>query len=97
VGSNIVLTFNKTVTWGSGYVYIYQSSTGTPVAGSSIIDTTKVTFSGSTVTFNPPTDLSPSTSYYVTISSGAIKDLAGNIFSGITGSSTYTFTTGAGN
>src|SRR5262249_9414404 len=39
-------------------------------------------------------NLDPYTSYYVLVSNGAIQDLGGNAFSGISSSSTLNFTTG---
>ena len=57
---------------------------------------TTVVFSGSTVTFNL-SGLSVSTTYYVEISGGALKDLADNAFAGFTGDATWSFTTRSAN
>ncbi len=52
--------------------------------------------SGNTLTINPSSDLSTGSSYYVNISSGAITDLAGNSFAGITTQIGWAFTSEAG-
>ncbi|MEG5097612.1 Ig-like domain-containing protein, partial [Microcoleus sp. B13-B4] len=43
----------------------------------------------------PTADLAANTPYYVEIANGAIKDLAGNNYAGITGATTWNFTTAA--
>ncbi|MEO6868308.1 MAG: choice-of-anchor J domain-containing protein, partial [Ginsengibacter sp.] len=50
--------------------------------------------SGSTANF-PVQGLNLSTAYYIEVSSGAITDLSGNAFAGISGPSTWSFTTTA--
>jgi hypothetical protein len=52
-----------------------------------------VTVSGSQVTIDPAANLGPGTDYYVEIANGAIKDIAGNNYAGITGNSTWNFKT----
>ena len=45
------------------------------------------------MTIDPPSDLAPLTSFYVNIPSGAVLDLSGNAWPGISGTSSWTFTT----
>ncbi len=90
VGANFVLTFNEAVKAGTGS-FLVKSGT-TTVATISVTDTSQVTFSGSTVTINPTSNLDYSKSYSVTVASGVIKDSAGNSWSG-TGTNPYDFTT----
>jgi len=52
-----------------------------------------VTVSGSQLTINPTADLEEGTDYYVEIANGAIQDIAGNNYAGISGDSTWNFTT----
>jgi methionine-rich copper-binding protein CopC len=52
-----------------------------------------VTVSGSQLTINPAANLAPGTDYYVEIANGAITDIAGNNYAGITGNSTWNFKT----
>ncbi|MEQ1674782.1 MAG: Ig-like domain-containing protein, partial [Candidatus Nitrotoga sp.] len=93
-GGAIVLTFNKAVQMGSGNIVI---NGGTDVRIIPVTDISQVTFSGSTVTINPPLDLLSDHTYFVTIESGAIKDTIGptpNVFSGILDTTTLNFLTG---
>jgi hypothetical protein len=94
-GSNLVLTFSESVKAGSGTLVIHNAADGSTVASIAIGDPSQVSFSGSTVTINPSSDLTASTHYYVTVDSGAIQDLAGNAFAGISGSTAFDFTTAA--
>jgi hypothetical protein len=75
---------------GSGSIRLFRSN-GTLVQTISINDPS-VTISDRDVTI-PITDLDHSTSYYVTIDSGAILDLFGNAYAGISDSTTWAFTT----
>ena len=52
-----------------------------------------VTFSSNTVTINLDYDLFPGTDFYVLVDAGAIKDLAGHSFAGITSPTALNFTT----
>jgi methionine-rich copper-binding protein CopC len=101
VNSNIVLTFNKSITIGTGNITINLSSNNTSSAnpGSAtsksinITDSSQVSINGNILTINPTTDFAFGTYYYINIAPGVIKDLAGTDFAGITNSSDYTFTT----
>jgi methionine-rich copper-binding protein CopC len=94
VGNNIVLTFSENVKAGAGNILIHKTD-GTVVATISIADSSQVSFSGSTVTVNPLADLLDSTGYYVTVEAGAITDLAGNYFAGISDPTVFNFITAA--
>lgn len=92
LASNLSITFNENVAFGTGTITLRQ-------AGGALVESFDVasppaglTLSGATVTLNPTADLSPSTTYYVEIDATAIKDLAGNSFPGISGDSTWSFT-----
>lgn len=89
--SDLVVAFDEAVAAGTGAVNLYA-------AGGSLVESFTVTagnISGTTATFNPTADLALSTTYYVEIDSGAFVDLAtpANAFGGISGTSTWTFTT----
>lgn len=92
--ANLVLTFGEAVTAGTGNIRIYASN-GTLARSFSVTDTSQVSFSGTTVTINPSSDLLLGTSYYVNLASGVIQDLAGNAFAGISSASTLNFSTAA--
>jgi GH24 family phage-related lysozyme (muramidase) len=94
VDTNITLTFSETVLPGSGNLLIYNLD-GTIAKTIDVTDSSQVTFSGNTVTINPSTDLAASSSYHVNIASGAIVDMAGNSYAGISDITDFNFTTGA--
>ena len=92
LGADIRLAFNENVVAGSGNIDIHRAD-GTIFRSIAITDTSQVAFSGNTVTINPGVDLAASSDYYVTVASGAIRDLAGNNFAGISSGTTLNFTT----
>jgi Ca2+-binding RTX toxin-like protein len=97
VGSNIVLTFNEAVKAGAGTIIVYATTaSGLYYKTIQVTDTSMVTFSSNTVTVNLDYDLFPGTDFYVLVDAGAIKDLAGHSFAGITSPTTLNFTTAGG-
>lgn len=92
VSTNLVMTFNEPVQRGSGTIALYQSN-GTLFASIQTNDTSQLQINGSVMTINPNSDLNPGTDYYVNLSAGALRDLAGNAYSGISGSTAFNFTT----
>lgn len=93
-GSNLVLTFNEAMQAGTGNLLIFNAN-GTVARTIAVTDTTQLTISGSTVTINPSADLSSSSSYYLNLAAGVLKDLAGNPYAGIAGTTTYNFSIAA--
>lgn len=91
-GGNIVLTFSETVKAGSGNIVLSDSVSG-DIRSIPVSDASQVTFSGSSVTINPSTDLKSGGSYSVQLASGVIKDVAGNPYAGISNVTTLNFTT----
>jgi Bacterial Ig-like domain len=91
--ANLVATFNEFVVAGTGNIVIKKISDDRLVATIPVGDPQVTGFGTSSVTINPTSDLLNSTAYYVEIPSGAIKDTAGNPFAGISGNSTWAFTT----
>jgi Ca2+-binding RTX toxin-like protein len=91
VGNNVVLTFNEAIQKGTGIIYLRSgSATGTIVEQFDAASSARLSVSGSTLTIDPTANLTNSTQYFVTFASGAVKDVAGNNYAGIT---TYDFTT----
>ncbi len=91
IGSDIVLTFSEEIQKGLGTIAMHSGSVSGPIverydAATSI----NLMVSGSTLTINPTADLVNGTHYFVTLSEGNVKDLAGNCYSG---TDTYDFTT----
>ena len=91
LNTNITLTFSESVKAGSGFIEIHSgSATGALVESFDAASSSRLLFSGSTLTIDPVNTLSNDTHYFVTVANGSVKDLAGNLFAG---SSTYDFTT----
>jgi methionine-rich copper-binding protein CopC len=93
LGANIGLTFNEIVVPGSSGTIDIHNSNGSIFKSTSILDASQVTFNNNVVTINPNADLVAGSDYYVTIGSGAIHDVAGNSFSGISSNTAFNFTT----
>ncbi|MGL4503498.1 MAG: Ig-like domain-containing protein, partial [Planktothrix sp.] len=84
VGANLVVAFSENVQKGTGNIVIRKVSDNS-IAETIDVTSANVTVTGSTVTINPTNDLVDGIDYYVEIAAGAIRDLAGNNFAGITG------------
>ncbi|MGE3986647.1 S8 family serine peptidase [Pseudorhodoplanes sp.] len=91
VDANIVLTFNEVVRAGSGNIAVYNENGS--LWGAFSITGPRVTFAGTSVTLDPVAALVAGGSYYVTVAAGAIVDLVGNAFAGISGNSAFNFST----
>lgn len=89
--SNLVLTFFEPVHLGTGNIVIRNGSDNSVFQTIDVVDVTRVAIGGSIVTVDP-NDFDPGVSYYVEISPGAFKDLSGNSFAGIAGTTTWDFT-----
>lgn len=94
IGQDIVLTFNKKVTAGSGDILIVGSDGDTRTIA--VTDNSQVTITGKTLILNPIKDLNKDTVYYVQLESGVIKDLVGHAFAGISDDTTLNFITASG-
>jgi len=92
--TNLIITFSEPVAFGTGFITIRESAGGTAVASYDVASPpANLSLSGATLTINPNDDLAASTGYYVEIDSSAIDDPSGNSFAGISGPSTWSFTT----
>ena len=94
VDAPLLLSFSepvrKPLTTGLGNILLQAHGGGSvtiPVASN------QVTISGSTVTINPTNHLAGTTTYHVLIPPGAIQDLAGNDYAGISDADAWRFTT----
>ncbi|MCT7953033.1 DUF4347 domain-containing protein, partial [Ancylothrix sp. C2] len=92
VDSNLVGEFSEAVQKGIGNIVIKK------VADNSVVETIDVTspqiaLNGTTLTINPTNDLAEKTEYYVEIDAGAIKDVVGNNYAGVSGATAWNFTT----
>ncbi len=98
--ASITLTFNEAVMAtpnGAGTIQLRTgSATGPLVQSFSLSNTAQLNFSGSTLTITPSSPLVNSTTYYVVISSGAIQDIAGDAFAGVSNYNFSVATSGGG-
>jgi hypothetical protein len=86
-----VLTFTEAVKAGTGLIKVMSG--GAAILSIDITDSTQVHIDGHTLTIDPSTNFSFKTSYQLQIDPGAVTDLAGNHFAGV---SDYEFKTVAG-
>jgi hypothetical protein len=89
---DLILTFSKAITRGSGTIRLVNLSDG----GSTFIpvtDTTQVMIDGATVTINPAVNLLENRDYAVRIDAGAVEDVFGNAYGGIADDTTWNFST----
>jgi hypothetical protein len=92
VDGTFSITFNEDIATSTGSIELYKTS------DDSLIETIdvagpKVTVSGTDLTIDPTTILDVATGYYVLIDAGAIEDLVGNAFAGISDPTAWSFTT----
>jgi len=92
ISANLVVNFNEVIQKGTGPIVIKKVSDNS-VVETIAVTALNVTVSGSQLTIDPTANLGQGTDYYVEIANGAIKDTAGNNYAGITGNSTWNFTT----
>jgi methionine-rich copper-binding protein CopC len=91
VDRNIELDFNEAVKAGdTGNIVI---SNGTDTRTIAVNDASQVTFNGSKITIDPTTDLVANSSYSIRIDNGAITDLDGHAYAGISDDTSLNFTT----
>lgn len=88
--TNIVVTFNEAIQRGTGTIGLWNSSSASYVETFDVATSSRLIFSGSTLTIDPLNTLANNTGYFVTFDTGNIKDLAGNVYGG---TYDYNFTT----
>ncbi len=89
---NITLWFSEIIKRGSGNIELRKSSDGSLVESFAVTDTTKVMLAGGGLVLNPSNNLVPGESYYITMASGVVLDLANNPFAGFSTSTAFNFT-----
>jgi serralysin len=91
---NLRFTFSEPVQVGQGNLTLYYAD-GTVANSIAVTDTGQVTIIGNLLSVNPTIDLRLSTGYYLQVPDGAITDLWGNRYTGLSGANSYNFTTAA--
>jgi hypothetical protein len=94
--ADLVATFSEAVVAGSGTIELWQSGGGSPIESFNAATSPLLSFAGSTLTIDPSANLAANSIYHVRITSGAVVDTSGgHAFTGITNSSTWSFSTGS--
>ena len=92
--SNIVLTFNENIAFGTGDIQVIDVTDGSnSFTINAASPASQASISGTVLTINPSADMDGNTNYAVQISATAINDISGNSYAGITNNSTLDFTT----
>ncbi len=87
---NLLLTFNETIARGTGNITIKNLSDATQTVIP--IGDSQIAVSGALLTINPTNDLGVLKNYAIRIDSGAITDISGNLFPGISDDTSWNFT-----
>ena len=90
--NNLVLTFNEAIATGTGSVLLRNLTNATQTS-IDVTDGTRVTVVGAELRVSPTGLLEAGKTYAVQLSAGAVQDLAGNPFAGITDDVTWSFST----
>ncbi|WP_339290055.1 Ig-like domain-containing protein [Paenibacillus sp. FSL E2-0201] len=93
VNTNLVLAFSENVKVTGKTIKILNKTDDSVIETITASDPTKVTVSGDKITVKHATDFAYGTGYYVQIEAGAVQDLAGNSYAGITDKTKWNFTT----
>jgi methionine-rich copper-binding protein CopC len=91
--ANLVMTFDKTVVKTTGTITI-MNSTESSIHEEIDVTTTQVSVSGNQVTIDPSVNFTDFDHYYVLVDNGAIQDLDGNSYPGISDPTVWNFTAG---
>jgi hypothetical protein len=94
-GANLVATFNEPIGLGSGTITLRDLPDDGPADDVviAVTDASQVSVSGNTLTIHPTLNLATSTQFAVLVDAGAIEDLAGNGYAGISDPATWNFST----
>ncbi len=91
--TSLKVTFSEPIKVGTGNVTIFKEDQS--VAETIDITSQSVTINGNQLSIQPTQSLLDSAVYYVQLANTSIKDLAGNLFAGISNTSDWNFTTAA--
>ena len=91
--ATLTAVFNENIARGTGTILVKEKSTWETVNELDVADPSQVILTVNQIELVMANPLSSGTGYFVEIPPGAIKDVAGNSFTGITDSETWNFTT----
>ncbi|MEP4135109.1 MAG: Ig-like domain-containing protein, partial [Cyclobacteriaceae bacterium] len=90
VEEDLIVTFNENIQLSTGTIQLFRE--GSLVETFSLPSSSKVSVTDRTLTIDPTTNLSiDGAVYHLTISSGAVQDLSGRSFAGISDNTTWSF------
>lgn len=92
VSADLVLIFSDIIRAGTGTIELHASNSAL-IESFDVATSRRISIAGNVLTVDPTDPLSREAGYYLTVSTGAITDAAGNDFTGIDGASTLNFTT----
>jgi hypothetical protein len=92
LNQDIALTFSENISKGTGNILIKKSSDNSTFE-TIAISSSLVTISSTIATINPSSDFDLNTKYYLQIDATVFKDNANNNYSGISNTTTLSFTT----
>jgi hypothetical protein len=90
--ANLIITFNKAISAGSGNILIKRSSDDVTFETIDVASS-QVTINSQVATINPNGTFASLASYYVLINNTCFKDSVGNFHAGINDKTTWSFTT----
>ena len=91
LGMNLVATFSEAISANTGTISLRTgSATGTVVESFNVASSSKLSFSGSTVSIDPTANLAQGKTYFVVFSAGSVKDAASNA---LAANASFSFTT----
>ncbi|MEI7503914.1 MAG: Ig-like domain-containing protein, partial [Paludibacter sp.] len=88
---SLTLTFNENIQAGTSGDFVIYNTAG--IFETIPYNDSRITYATNTVTINPTGTFSLGANYYVQIGNTAISDIAGNLYAGISTTTTWNFTT----
>lgn len=92
IDANIEITFNETMSKGTGNILLLDASDDTTVETIDVTDAS-VSINGAVVTINPVSDLAHGKTYYIQIAATVFKNGSDQTFGGISDKETLNFST----
>jgi methionine-rich copper-binding protein CopC len=93
VSANLVATFSEQVVAGTGSIELWQAGGVSPLESFDVASSTRLAFSGQTLTINPTANLAPGVEYHVLIPATAVVDTTGGqTFAGNSDPTAWSFT-----
>ncbi len=87
------IIFHEPVQKGAAGDILIKHSSDHSIVETIAVTSPQITVSGATVTITPAASFAYTTGYYLEVPAGAIEDLAGNDYAGVSGATAWNFTT----